>query len=52
MLTDAVVHVADYASVEGLFDKHHDLERLGRKIAEMYFVLKEEKRCKWLLECI
>ena len=42
-LTDCEVLVADYAKIESLYDKYHDLERLGRKIAEYYFLEKEQK---------
>lgn len=42
-LTDCQVFVADYLKIEALYDKHHDLERLGRKISEYYFLEKEEK---------
>ncbi|OHX65429.1 Crp/Fnr family transcriptional regulator [Flammeovirga pacifica] len=42
-LTDCQILVADFKKVEALYDKHHDLERLGRKIAEYYFLEKEQK---------
>jgi len=31
------------------FDKHHDLERLARKIAEYYFLQKEKKEIEIIL---
>lgn len=42
-LTDCQIQVADYRKIEGLYHQFHDLERLGRKIAEFYFLEKEQK---------
>jgi len=42
-LTDCEILVANYAQIESYYDQYHDLERLGRKIAEYYFLEKEEK---------
>ncbi len=36
-LTDCQIIVADFSKIEFLYDKYHDLECLGRKIAELYF---------------
>ena len=48
-LTECVVWVADFAELEKLFIKYHDLERLGRKIAEFYFLEKEKKELEMAL---
>ena len=42
-LTDCELLVASYADIESLYQKHHSLEHLGRKIAEFYFLEKEQK---------
>jgi len=42
-LTDCEIMVANFATVEALYGQFHDLERLGRKIAEYYFLEKEQK---------
>ncbi len=42
-LTDCEILIADYRKLEKLYDRFHDLERLGRKIAEFYFLEKEQK---------
>lgn len=42
-LTDSQMLVANYADIEPLYDQFHELERLGRKIAEYYFLEKEKK---------
>lgn len=41
-LTNCTIWKADYANIEQLYDRHHDLERLGRKIAEHYYIEKEK----------
>lgn len=48
-LTDCEVLVADYTEMENLYTKFHDLERLGRKIAEFYFLEKEQKEIEMAL---
>lgn len=48
-LTDCEVLVADYTQIEALYDQFHDLERLGRKIAEFYFLEKEQKELEMAL---
>lgn len=48
-LTDCQVLVADFTKIEALYDKYHDLERLGRKIAEFYFLEKEQKELEMAL---
>jgi len=42
-LTDCKLIIADFARVVQLYDKHHSLERLGRKVAEHYYIEKERK---------
>ena len=32
---------ADYSKIEMLYEKHHKIERIGRKIAEFYYLEKE-----------
>ncbi|MFK8059119.1 MAG: Crp/Fnr family transcriptional regulator [Polaribacter sp.] len=48
-LTDCEILVADFSKIESLFDKSHNLERLGRKIAEFYFLEKEQKEIEMAL---
>lgn len=48
-LTDCQVLVADYSKIEILYDQFHELERLGRKIAEHYFSEKEKKEIEMAL---
>jgi len=48
-LTDCQVLVADFVKIEALYDQCHDLERLGRKIAEYYFLEKEQKEIEMAL---
>ncbi|MDZ4668810.1 MAG: Crp/Fnr family transcriptional regulator [bacterium] len=42
-LTDCVIYSCHYKTLTNLYDNHPDLERLGRKIAEYYFLEKEKK---------
>lgn len=48
-LTDCEVLVADFSKIEALYNKYQDLERLGRKIAEFYFLEKEQKEIEMAL---
>lgn len=48
-LTDCTVWVADYSKIEALYTKYHQLEHLGRKIAENYFLEKEQKELEMAL---
>lgn len=48
-LTDCEILVADFTDIERLYDEYHDLERLGRKIAEFYFLEKEQKEIEMAL---
>ncbi len=47
-LTDCVVLVANFTDIQELY-KYHDIERLGRKIAEYFFIEKEEKELEMAL---
>jgi CRP-like cAMP-binding protein len=42
-LSDCVVHMADWSSVQRLYDRHRDLERLARRFAELLY-LENERR--------
>ncbi|RBW63175.1 Crp/Fnr family transcriptional regulator [Tenacibaculum sp. E3R01] len=48
-LTDCKILVADYERIEGLYNDFHEIERLGRKIAELYFLEKEKKEIEMAL---
>jgi CRP-like cAMP-binding protein len=48
-LTDSKVLVADFKAVTGLYGRYHELERLGRKMAEFYFLEKEKKEIEMAL---
>lgn len=48
-LTECVIWVAEYSKLEKLFMKFHDFERLGRKVAEFYFLEKEKKELEMAL---
>ncbi|MFN0729333.1 Crp/Fnr family transcriptional regulator [Polaribacter gochangensis] len=48
-LTDCEILVANFNDIEKLYDKFHDVERLGRKIAEFYFLEKEQKEIEMAL---
>ena len=48
-LTECTILVAKYSELEKLFSEFHDLERLGRKIAEFYFLEKEKKELEMAL---
>ena len=48
-LTDCEILVANFRDMEKLYDKYHDLERLGRKVAEFYFLEKEQKEIEMAL---
>ncbi len=48
-LTDCDILVANFNAIEKLYDKFHDVERLGRKIAEFYFLQKEQKEIEMAL---
>ncbi len=42
-LTDCQLFIADYKDIVNLYEKHHDFERFGRKMAELFFVNKEKR---------
>ena len=48
-LSECVIWVIDYSELEKLYIKFHDLERLGRKVAEFYFLEKEKKELEMAL---
>ena len=48
-LTECVIWTAEYSELEKLFTKFHDFERLGRKVAEHYFLEKEKKELEMAL---
>jgi CRP-like cAMP-binding protein len=48
-LTDCDVLIADYHKLTALYEYHADLERLGRRFAELYFVEKEQKEIEIVL---
>lgn len=48
-LTECVIWTAEYSQLEKLFNKYHDFERLGRKVAEYYFLEKEKKELEMAL---
>jgi len=48
-LTDCEILVANFSEIEKLYNKFHELERLGRKIAEFYFLEKEQKELEMAL---
>lgn len=49
-LTHCRIWVANYSLIKKEFANHHDLERLGRKIAEYYFLEKEQKELEMALK--
>ena len=48
-LTDCIIWFADFDEIQKLFTRFHDFERLGRKIAEFYFLEKERKELEMAL---
>ncbi|CAL2083210.1 Crp/Fnr family transcriptional regulator [Tenacibaculum sp. 190524A05c] len=48
-LTDCEILIANFNEIEERYSKFHDLERLGRKIAEYYFLEKEQKELEMAL---
>lgn len=48
-LTECKIWKVPFREVELLYSKFHDLERLGRKIAEYYFLEKEKKELEMAL---
>ncbi len=48
-LTDCVILVAQYAEITKLYDLCPDFERVGRKLAEFYFVEKEKREIEIVL---
>lgn len=48
-LTDCVIWVANYADIQTLYNQHTDLERVGRILAEFFFVQKERREIEIVL---
>ena len=48
-LTDCKIWRAPFNEIESLYEKFHDIERMGRKIAEYYFLEKEKKELEMAL---
>jgi CRP-like cAMP-binding protein len=48
-LTECTIRVAKYAEVEKLFEKHSELERAARRLAELFFVQKEMREIEIVL---
>ena len=48
-LTECKIWKVPFHEIELLYSKFHDLERLGRKIAEFYFLEKEKKEIEMAL---
>lgn len=48
-LKSCIIWTAPFEQITALYDQHHDLERLGRKIAEAYFLEKEKKEIEMAL---
>ncbi|CAL2060532.1 Crp/Fnr family transcriptional regulator [Tenacibaculum sp. 190524A05c] len=48
-LTDCEILIANFNEIEERYSKFYDLERLGRKIAEYYFLEKEQKELEMAL---
>lgn len=48
-LTDSTILVASYAEIVKLYDVFPDFERVGRRLAELYFVNKEQREIEIVL---
>ncbi|MDF7820447.1 Crp/Fnr family transcriptional regulator [Runella sp. MFBS21] len=48
-LTDCEILTTDFRQLTALYDNHGDLERIARKLAEAYFVQKEEREIDLVL---
>ena len=48
-LSECILWEAKYSDIKKLFKKFHDFEKLGRKIAEYYFLEKERKELEMAL---
>ena len=48
-LSDCTIYTASIEQIEALYDQFHDFERLGRKVAEFYFLEKEKKELEMAL---
>lgn len=48
-LTDCVIHVANYADIQLLYQHNSDIERVSRILAELFFVQKEQREIEIVL---
>ena len=48
-LTDCTLWVADYAQISQCYDRYPDFERVGRRLAELFFVNKEQREIEIVL---
>ncbi|NBW35638.1 MAG: Crp/Fnr family transcriptional regulator [Cytophagia bacterium] len=48
-LTDCELLVANYTDILACYDKYPDFERVGRRLAEFYFVAKEQREIEIVL---
>lgn len=48
-LTDCKLWVADFKAFAALYDQHPDLERMARKLAEAFFVQKEQREIEMVM---
>ena len=48
-LEDCVVHVGNYRQFEELYNRHNSWQELGRKVAELNFIVKTKKEEQFLL---
>jgi CRP-like cAMP-binding protein len=48
-LTDCVIYAANFDDYEALFDTYPQIERVARRLAELFFVAKEQKEIEIVL---
>lgn len=48
-LTDCTIQVAKFKEIEGLYEMYPDIERAARKLAEQFFVQKEQREIEIVL---
>ena len=49
-LTDAEIILISYEDLQGLYERSHNIERLGRLVLEQHFVKKEERVISFITE--